>query len=162
MKNLKTLLLFVSIVFTTACSNSKKSTSRKIERYKPDDEQLYNTVVHLDSIFFSAYNTCNMNRQAEIYADSIEFYHDKGGLMTSKQGILDATKKNICDKVTRELVPGSIEVYPIKDYGAIEMGLHKFHNNMEKEGTPSKESKFIIIWHQTKDSWKISRVVSLH
>jgi hypothetical protein len=31
-----------------------------------------------------------MDKQA-IYGDSLEFYHDKGGLMTSKQGF-DATK----------------------------------------------------------------------
>jgi hypothetical protein len=34
-----------------------------------------------------------MNKQAAIYADEIEFYHDQGGLMTSKQDILDGTKK---------------------------------------------------------------------
>jgi hypothetical protein len=33
-----------------------------------------------------------MDKQSAIYGDSLEFYHDKGGLMTSKQGILDATK----------------------------------------------------------------------
>jgi hypothetical protein len=49
--------------------------------------------------------------------------------MTSKKDIINATKKNICGKVTRELVKGSIEVYPVKDFGAIEIGLHKFHNN---------------------------------
>jgi hypothetical protein len=38
-------------------------------------------------------------------------------LTTSKQEILDATKQNICGKVTRELVKGSVEVYSIKDYG---------------------------------------------
>jgi hypothetical protein len=48
--------------------------------------------------------------------------------MTSKRGILDATEKNLC-KVSRGMVKGSIEVYPIKDYGAVEIGLHKFHNN---------------------------------
>jgi hypothetical protein len=34
-----------------------------------------------------------MDKQAEIYADTLEFYHDKGGLMTSKEGI--RTKKKI-------------------------------------------------------------------
>jgi hypothetical protein len=33
-----------------------------------------------------------MDKQAAIYGDSLEFYHDKGGLMTSKQGF-DATKQ---------------------------------------------------------------------
>jgi hypothetical protein len=34
---------------------------------------------------FHAYNSCDMDKQALIYGDSLEFYHDKGGLMTSKQ-----------------------------------------------------------------------------
>src|SRR3954468_9405318 len=99
-------------------------------------DKLYETVVKLDSIFFNAYNTCDIQTQTEFYSDSIEFYHDKGGLTTSKQQILDATKKNICGKVTRELVKGSIEVSPIPGYGAVEIGMHMFHNNQEKDQVP--------------------------
>lgn len=130
--------------------------------YKPDSQELYNTIVHMDSVYFNAYNTCDMKTQAAVFSDSIEFYHDKGGVTKSKQAILDAIKKNICGKVTRELVKGSIEVYPIKGYGAVETGLHMFHNNQEKNPGPSKISKFIIIWQHTDDGWKMSRVVSLH
>jgi hypothetical protein len=124
-------------------------------------KDLYNTILELDSIFFTAYNTCDINKQAEFYSDSIEFYHDKGGLTTSKQEILEAIKNNICGKVTRELVKGSIEVYPIPDYGAVEIGLHKFHNKQEPNVVPHN-SKFIIIWHRKNGKWEISRVVSLH
>jgi hypothetical protein len=141
------------------------STSRKISvdsPYKPDSQELYNTVVKLDSIFFNAYNTCNIDLQSDFYSDSIEFYHDQGGLNTSKQEILEATKKNICGKVTRELVKGSLEVYPINGYGAIEMGLHRFHNNTQAETAESKSSKFVIIWSHKNNSWKIERVISLH
>lgn len=131
-------------------------------RYIPDDTALYRTIVRQDSIFFHAYNTCDMATQETMYADSIEFYHDKGGLMTSKKELLEATRKNICGKVTRILEPGSIEVYPIKGFGAIETGIHRFHNNQEPAGTPSHPGKFIIIWKQTGSKWKLSRVVSLH
>ena len=82
--------------------------------------------------------------------------------MTSKQEILDAIKKNICGKVTRELVQGSVEVYPINDYGAKEIGLHKFHNNQQKSDGPAKISKFIVIWQHKENQWQIARVVSLH
>jgi hypothetical protein len=140
------ILPFLMLFFVTLHSQSK---------------DLYKTIVHMDSIFFHAYNTCDLETQASIYSDSIEFYHDKGGLMTSKKNILDATKKNICGKVTRELVKGSIEVYPINGYGAVEMGLHKFHNNAEKNAV-SKASKFIIILQNKNDKWIISRVISLH
>src|SRR5690349_11058852 len=88
------------------------------QAYSQTDD-LFETVLKLDSAFFNAYNTCDMKSQEEFYSDSIEFYHDKGGLTTSKKEILDATKKNICGKVTRELVKGSIEVSPIPGYGAV-------------------------------------------
>ncbi len=134
--------------------------SGETKSYVPDSQALYDTIVRMDSLFFHAYNTCDMATQAAFYSDSVEFYHDKGGLMTSKQGILDATKKNICGKVTRELVTGSIEVYPIKGYGAIEMGYHKFHNLVEK--SVSEGSRFIIIWQQKNNQWILARVISLH
>ena len=134
------------------------------QNYKPDDPILYDTIVKLDSIFFSAYNSClvNLDKYASFYSDSIEFYHDKGGLSRSKVEIVEATKKNMCGKVTRELVKGSIEVYPINGYGAVEIGLHIFHNNQEPPPKNPKVGRFVLIWEHTIDGWKISRVISLH
>ncbi len=140
------LTLFTSICFYQGYSQTAK---------------LYQTVIKLDSAFFNAYNTCDIEKQADFYSDSIEFYHDKGGLTTSKQEILDATRKNICGKVKRELVKGSIEVSPIPGYGAVEIGMHMFHNNQEKDQVPSP-SKFVIIWRNKDGKWSITRVISLH
>jgi hypothetical protein len=147
------MLLVISV---TASAQSQDSSV-----YKPSSEALYNAIVHMDSVYFNAYNNCDMAKQAAIYADSIEFYHDKGGLETSKQALLDAIRKNICGKVTRVLVKGSIEVYPIAGFGAVEIGLHRFINHAESE-TPSKPDKFIIIWRHKNDQWQITRVISLH
>ena len=159
---LKFNLLIFAFLLVAACSTIKKEKPENSMAYKPDSQELYDQVVKLDSIFFNAYNTCDMDLQAKFYSDSIEFYHDKTGLSTSKSDVLEATKKNICGKVTRELVKGSIEVYPLKGFGAVEIGMHKFHNNTEKAGTPSQPGKFIMIWQQYGNDWKIKRVVSLH
>ena len=115
----------------------------------------------MDQEYFYAYNNCDLKKQASLYADNIEFFHDKGGLMTSKQDIMDAIERNICGKVTRQLVKGSIEVYPVKDYGAVQIGYHKFYNNQEPDA-PSKPSKFITIWQHDSGAWKMSKVISLH
>ena len=117
--------------------------------------------MRMDSIYFHAYNTCDMATQAAIYSDSIEFYHDKGGLVTNKQQLLEAIKKNICGKVTRVLVKGSVEVYPIPGYGAVEIALHRFINHQESK-TASKPDKFIVIWRHQNDRWQMARVISLH
>lgn len=129
--------------------------------YIPDSKELHDEILRMDSIFFEAYNKCKMDVQAAIYADSIEFYHDNGGLTNSKQELLESTKKYICEKVTRALVPGSVEVYPIKGFGAIEIGLHRFFSKEEPDAKPH-DSKFIIIWKQEAKGWRITRVVSLH
>lgn len=128
--------------------------------YEPVDRKLYDTIVFLDSIFFNAYNTCDMELQSLFYADNIEFFHDQGGLSTSKQDILSAIKNNICDKVTRERLKESIEVYPIANYGAVETGLHTFHN--KAENSISDPSKFIIFWQNLNGKWIVTKVVSLH
>lgn len=124
-------------------------------------DDLYQTIVKLDSTFFQAYNNCDLAAQARFYSDSIEFFHDKSGLETAKEKILASTKKYICGKVTRELVKGSIEVSPLPGYGAVELGAHLFHNSQEKNDTPHA-SKFVIIWRNNNGKWTITKVISLH
>jgi hypothetical protein len=147
------ICLFTSI---TACTQSQDTYV-----YKPQSLELYNTIVHMDSIYFNAYNACDMDKQAVIFADSIEFYHDGSGLQTSKKALLSAIKENICGKVTRVLVKESIEVYRIPDFGAVEIGLHRFINHAENDAL-SKPDKFVIIWRHKNDKWQITRVISLH
>ena len=161
MPSLQKLFTAFSLLCIVACTAKKTIQPEHLYVYKAESRELYETILKLDSIYWKAYNTCDMQAQADMYADSLEFYHDKGGLMTSKQQVLDGIKNNVCDKVTRELLPGTIEVYPIAGYGAVEMGLHKFHNKLEP-GTPSQPGRFIIVWQQTGDKWKMKRIISLH
>jgi ketosteroid isomerase-like protein len=125
------------------------------------DKDLYRTIQQLDSSFFHAYNTCDLKTQEQFYADSIEFFHDRSGLDTSKRRILENTKKYICGKVTRSLVPGTLEVSPLPGYGAVAVGMHRFHNNQEKDA-PSNASRFVILWRHKEGKWQITKVISLH
>ena len=157
---IKPLLLLLTIILSS-CASKKKLVDDTIPKYVPVDKALYNAIVAMDKTFFDAYNTCDLDKQAAIYSDDIEFFHDKGGLMTSKQELIKGTKENICNKVTRTLITGSIEVYPIKDYGAVEIGYHKFFNNREPNAI-SNPSKFIIMWKFVNNEWRITKVISLH
>ena len=89
-------------------------------------DNLFRTIAKQDSLFFLAYNNCDLKTQSAYYSDTLEFYHDKTGLETSKAKILADTKQFICGKVTRELVPGSLEVSPLPGFGAVEVGMHQF------------------------------------
>ena len=144
-----------------ACQTDNEKKVEPTSEYVPVDQKVYDEILAMDKVFFDAYNSCDLEKQAEIYADNIEFFHDKGGLMTSKNDLLKATKDNICGKVTRELIDGSVEVYPINNYGAVQIGLHKFYNNQEPDAE-SKPSKFITVWHKENGKWKMAKVISLH
>ena len=148
-----TLLFFFSFITTAQI--------KEIPKYKVINNKLYNEIIKMDSIYFTAYNTCDMKTQVSIYNDNIEFFHDKGGLLTDKAQLLKSLKENICNKVTRTLIKGSIEVYPINNYGAIQIGYHKFYNKEEPNAT-STPSKFIITWKKENEKWTITKVISLH
>ncbi len=152
---LSTLLIFVM--------GNRAFGQEKPFKYIPDNPALYKTIVEMDSIFFDAYNNCNLKleKYASMYSDNIEFYHDRGGLSSVKKDIVESTRVNVCGKVTRELQKGSIEVYGIPGFGAVEFGFHCFHNKQEPNA-PSHMARFMIIWEQKDNQWKLSRVVSLH
>ena len=135
----------------------------KTPPYKMDvSKDFYNNIVLLDSLFFDAYNRCNIPVMDSLMSEDLEFYHDKGGFSNSKKQTMEAVQRNICGKVSRELLKGSIEVYEIKDYGAVQIGFHGFHNNQEKETGPTHFSKFVHIWRFENNRWRIARVISLH
>jgi ketosteroid isomerase-like protein len=129
---------------------------------QPTQEQdtLFATIQSLDTRLFDAYNHCDLKTFGSLLADDLEFYHDKTGLMRGRQAVVDAVKNNICGKVTRELVPGTLEVYPIANYGAVEIGVHRFHHPGHEDSEGVGEAKFIHLWQETNGTWKVTRVIS--
>lgn len=162
MRNASPFLFLAPIVFVLACSSLRNKNTARLEPYIPESKELHDTIVYMDSILFDAYNTCKLDQFEALISEDIEFYHDRGGLTTSKMDLVQSMKNNICGKVTRELLKGSIEVYRIPGYGAVQMGAHRFYNNQEKEQGPSRFSRFVHTWHKENGQWKLARVISLH
>lgn len=151
------------IAFLLMISSDAARAQPALPKYKPTvSKALYDSIATMDSLFFDAYNNCKLQTLDSLISEDLEFYHDMGGLTTSKADLVQALKNNICGKVTRELLKGSIEVYEIKNYGAVEMGFHGFHNNQEKKAGPTHFAKFVHIWRKENGQWKLSRVISLH
>ena len=123
-------------------------------------DALFKTIQSLDTQFFDAYNHCDLATISSMVADDLEFYHDKTGLARGRQALVDGIKNNICGKVTRELVPGTLEVYPIANYGAVEIGVHRFHHPGHEDAGSAGEAKFIHLWENKDGVWKITRVIS--
>jgi ketosteroid isomerase-like protein len=127
-----------------------------------DTQDLTSTVTSLDSKLFAAYNTCDLETLGAMVVDDLEFYHDKNGLMTGKAAFVDSISKYICGKVKRALVPGTLEVHPLKGYGAVEIGTHTFCQTDGKGNctSPAGPARFVMLWQQTGDTWKLTRVIS--
>jgi len=123
-------------------------------------DPLFQTIKSLDAKLFDAYNHCDLEKFGSLLADDLEFYHDKSGLSSGRQALVEGVKKNICGKVTRELIAGTLEVYPIADYGAVEIGVHRFHHPGHETTESIGEAKFIHLWQNKDGVWKVTRVIS--
>jgi hypothetical protein len=124
------------------------------------EEGLTSAITLLDKQLFDAYNTCDLDKLKSMVAEDLEFYHDKTGLSVGRQVFLDAIKNNICGKVQRELVAGSLKVYPLKGYGAVEMGSHRFMHPWKQDHGEVGEAEFVQLWQYKDGTWKITRVIS--
>ncbi|HVG12061.1 MAG TPA: nuclear transport factor 2 family protein [Flavisolibacter sp.] len=155
-------LLLIALLVSITGIVSAQGTKQGLPPYTPESRELHDTIARMDSLFFDAYNTCKMDVMENLISDEVEFYHDRGGLSTSKKDLLTSLKNNICGKVTRSLLPGSIEVYPIPKFGAVQMGAHRFHNNQEPADAPFRYSKFVHTWRKEGTQWRLYRVISLH
>src|ERR1700730_15263371 len=83
-------------------------------------------ITALDAALFDACNRCDFDKFSWFFVDDVEFYHDQGGVTLGEANLTDRVKKNICGKVTRVLVPGTLQVYHMKGYGAVQIGVHQF------------------------------------
>jgi hypothetical protein len=122
-------------------------------------DPLFQTIHSLDTKVFDAYNHCDLTTLASLVSEDLEFYHDKTGLARGRQSFIDSIRNNICGKVTRELVPGTLQVYPLAHYGAVEIGTHHFHHPGQQQDDVG-EAQFIMLWQNNGNAWQITRVIS--
>ena len=123
-------------------------------------EQLDKVIASLDSALFDSYNRCDLQKFSSFFDENVEFYHDQGGVTLGRQKLTESIKNNICGKVTRELVPGTLQAHYMKGYGAVEMGVHRFHHPGHEDTEGVGEASFIHLWQYKDGAWKITRVIS--
>ena len=107
-------------------------------------------------LFQAAFVDCDLTKFKSLFTEGAEFYHDRDG---AKYGD-DAVRMGSCPKdqgVTRTLEEGSLEVYPIKDYGAVQLGKHSFRRAGE-EG--AEIAQFVHLWRFSEGRWQLARVLS--
>ncbi|MDR7333310.1 nuclear transport factor 2 family protein [Roseateles asaccharophilus] len=118
---------------------------------------LHDELARMDAALFeAAFVTCDAARFRAIFTDDAEFYHDKTGASFGEAvKVMKSCPRD--NGVTRTLVPGSLEVYPMQGYGAVQIGRHVF----AKKGEPgSEEAKFVHLWKREATGWRLARVLS--
>lgn len=126
----------------------------------PPDADIRRIVAQLDLEVFDAYNHCDLQKFGTYFADDVEFYDDRDGLSVGRQNLIDSVKQYICGKVRRELVASTLEIHPLHNYGAVEIGVHRFHHPGAEDEEPVGEARFIHVWAYRNGTWKITRVIS--
>lgn len=113
-----------------------------------------------DKKLFDAFNGRDISVVKVMFDESLEFYHDRGGLSDYAQTIRQLTE-NFANPnwPRRELVAGTLEVHPIPNYGAIQTGAHRFCHE-ENGKTECGVFKFVHVWQKKGSGWKITRVIS--
>ena len=132
-----------------------------------NDQQLSDTILHKDSLFWRAYNTCDVARFADFFTDDVEFYHDKGGITLGLSSLQETFKNNLCSgnfRLRREPVEGSVKVFPLRKdnviYGAILSGEHLFYVIEKGKEHAEGLAKFTHLWLLKDGVWKMTRVLS--
>jgi ketosteroid isomerase-like protein len=122
---------------------------------------LFHDIKAADAKFFDAFNNCDLKTMSEMFAKDLEFYHDLGGLHGYKD-TMETTREN-CNKrlgLRRKVVDGSLKVYPVPGYGAMELGTHSFCH-VENGKNDCGTFEFVHLWRRSAEGeWKLARVVS--
>ena len=130
--------------------------------FAADSENLFDIIAAQDTAVFDAFNSCASSEQfgkhKSFFSTNVEFYHDTGGVTWNRDDMLANTKKHVCGKFKRELIPGSLKVFPIAGYGAISQGSHRFCQFTS--GSCEGLADFTMIWHEHDGMWQITRVLS--
>lgn len=123
-------------------------------------QQLEATITALDKQLFDAYNTCDLATFDGLLASDIEFYHDQGGVALGNKDLTASVKKNICGTTTRQLLPETLKIYPMKGYGAVEIGDHLFLHPWKQDHGVVGRGRFVMLWQYRDGGWKLTRVIS--
>lgn len=123
------------------------------------------------ALFDAVFERCDADAVGTMITDDFEFYHDKGGQVARSKAEFVAKIRQTCanqetgkdPKARRVILPGSVEVFPMKGLGAVQMGSHRFYQRREGgPDVPTEQARFTHLWRIEGDRWLLARVISYH
>ncbi len=135
-----------------------------------DPAALTREIAEADAHFFPLFfEGCDPAAVTASLTQDFEMFHDKGGLVAASAAPFVEAYARECEKrkqpdawrSRRELVPGTMKVWPVPGYGAIEEADHVFY---ERKGDGPERlagrSHLVQVWKREDGKWKLARVFS--
>jgi hypothetical protein len=132
------------------------------ERGRGVDRDLYDEISRQDSALFQAFNQRYLKSFESFFSKDMEFYHDKEGLSGYDKN-MESFQRHFAEdaRIRRELVEGTLEVYPLAGFGAVELGIQRFYTTEKDQPERlTATSRFVTVWEHKNSSWKITREIS--
>lgn len=152
-----------------AAQPTKPAAIRLTPGAAPASQALIDALAAKDQALFEAVFACKLDLLADLVADDFEFLHDKHGQTATsgsqfRKAVADGCEKQKDGtnfKARRELVPGTMNVYVLNNYGAFQMGAHRFYAIVPGQPDRLTETgKFIDVWKNDGGAWRLARVIS--
>jgi ketosteroid isomerase-like protein len=161
---MKRLFLSMAILLAGCVTISAEDAQQAAvaKKKKATSGELFETIARMDTAVFDAFNAHDVARLMAMFTDDMEFYDDGGDGNPKGAAQVKEDFGKMFTRVPdlhRELLPGTLEVYPLAGYGAIAVGEHRFCHE-ENGKADCGITKFSMVWRQVGDTWKLSRVLS--
>jgi len=150
-------MIRLDLVLACAALCASAASAQSVHPSIPDVD-LPALIAKLDQRHFDAFNRCDIDALQALYAPDVEFFHDLNGRVMNREQFLQAVRKNICGKVERRLLPGTMEVYPMAKVGALQMGRHCFAQAGQADCI--QQGRYTILWRFDGTAWQIAKVFS--
>jgi hypothetical protein len=124
--------------------------------------QLKAEIVEADARLFKGLNERVIGPLKAGFSPRLEFYHDRSGVTHYADNIAAFEQQfRAPNRIRREAIPDSVEVFPAGPNHAMHIGKHRFCN----KPSPSQPEecgvyRFSMVWERDGGQWKLLRVLS--
>jgi len=121
------------------------------------------------ALFRAIFDDCDAKALEPMVTADFEFYHDKWGqtarsgaeFVKAIAGMCERQRAGTDFRARRELDAGSSAVFPMKDYGALHVGRHRFfRREAGRPDQPTERAQFANLWKLEDGRWRLARVFS--
>ncbi len=166
-RSLVSMVVFLALI--VSC-DLKKEDSVAVQQpvTKEPPSELFKTIARLDSLMISvAQRDCDLETYESFLSEDFEYFHDKGGFTPSKEAemadmaIFCGPEQRGRQPLRRQLTQGTLEVYPMDKYGALQFCDHTFYLQIN-DGTEKLigSGKMTALWKKEDNGWKVTRIIS--